>query len=299
MSGKAIRQLLSLTLCCLILTVSAGCTAPEQKASGNEHGLKVAATIFPLADLARCVGGEKVEVITLLPPGASPHTFEVTPKQAKKLADVDIFIKIGAGVDDWVDNLISIAQGAPSVVTVSSGVELRRNGDPHIWLDPVLVKEHIAPVIADEMCAVRPDQREHFTANLGTYTDELELLHREIKGHLDAISGKKIISLHSCWGYFCDRYEIEEIATIEESPGKEPSAAWIANVIGEAERNNIRAVFAEPQLNPKAAETIANEFGGRVVFPDPIGGEGIQGKDSYIELMQYNTKIFIEAFKPV
>ena len=291
------RFLLFLALLALLAVVLTSCLPGGHEKPSEKHRLKVAATIFPLADIAGCIGGEKIDVITLLPPGASPHTFEVTPKQAKSCSDVDIYIKVGAGVDDWIDRLAAVSPDTPLVITVTEEVKLARNGDPHIWLDPVIVKEYIAPQICREMIELLPDQQDSFLHNLMLFENKLDVLHEEILSCLVQPEEKRIISFHSCWGYFCDRYGIEEVASIEEYPGKEPSVAWLADVIEKAKTNNVQAIFAEPQFNPKAAEVIAGEFGGRVVFPDPIGGAEIQGRDSYINLMSYNAEVFADAFK--
>jgi zinc transport system substrate-binding protein len=126
--------------------------------------VRVVATIFPLADMVRQVGKDAVEVVTLLPPGASPHTFEPTPAQIRELAHAAVFVQVGAGLDAWAAKLLAANPGTIRVVTIADGLTLIGNaeahgsdgdphrgephgGDPHVWLDPILVRDHAVPAI--------------------------------------------------------------------------------------------------------------------------------------------------------
>src|SRR5512139_561685 len=119
--------------------------------------VRVVATIFPLADVVRQVGGDEVEVVTLLPPGASPHTFEPTPEQARQVATARVFVDVGAGLDGWAARLRAARTEPLIVVTATAGVTLldgdHHGGDPHVWLDPVLVRDHVVGAIVEGLAA--------------------------------------------------------------------------------------------------------------------------------------------------
>lgn len=277
--------------------------------------VRVVATIFPLADIARQIGGSRVVVTTLLPPGASPHTFELTPGQAREIATADVLIRVGSGLDDWALRSQEDGRWLPPVVVVltgdSSGLADRdhdrdhagagdhahTHGDPHIWLDPVRVKDEIAPRIAGALASVAPDARDSFESNLRQYQGELQDLHAHIAQAIEKCRTRRYISFHSAWRHFGARYGLIEVASIEEFPGKEPSAGWIANVVDLARRSGVKVIFAEPQFSPKVASAIAGEIGGRVLLLDPLGGKDIKGRDSYLSLMEYNLSIFKEALQ--
>ncbi|HHV62259.1 MAG TPA: zinc ABC transporter substrate-binding protein [Firmicutes bacterium] len=283
-------------------TTSAGSDRQDSQdnGSGSMRVVRVVATIFPLADIARQIGGNRVNVTTLLPPGASPHTFELTPGQAREIANADVIIRVGSGLDDWALRSREGGRGLPPVIIVLTGNSSdhdHAHGDPHIWLDPVRVKDEIAPRIAEALAAKAPDARELFESNLRKYQGELEILHDHIARVIRKCRTKKYISFHSAWRHFGARYGLTEVASIEEFPGREPSARWIANIVNLARKNEVKVIFAEPQFSPKVARAIAGEIGGRVLLLDPLGGEGIQGRDSYLGLMNYNLSIFEEALQ--
>ncbi|MBU4533153.1 MAG: metal ABC transporter substrate-binding protein [Eubacteriales bacterium] len=169
--------------------------------------------------------------------------------------------------------------------------------DPHIWLDPLLVREYIAPAIARALAGAWPEMDAEFTANLKGYQEQLTDLHHSIAGEFDGLSNRNFIAFHSAWQYFSVRYGLVQAASVEDSPGKEPSAKWIAEVVEMAREHNAKAIFAEPQFSNKAAEVIAREFGAQVLILDPLGGPGLDGRESYLDLMRYNSLVFRQGLE--
>jgi zinc transport system substrate-binding protein len=112
---------------------------------------------------------------------------------------------------------------------------------------------------------------------------------------VDSFRIRKYVAFHPAWSYFARRYGLEEVGVIQESPGREPTPRHIENLIRAIEAFGIQAVFAEPQLNPTAAEAIAAEAGVKVLILDPLGGPDLPGRDSYIGLMEYNLEIMRRA----
>jgi zinc transport system substrate-binding protein len=277
--------------------------------SRTESGkLKVVVTIFPLADFVKNVGGDRVEVVTLLPAGASPHTYDLTPGDMKAAAEARLMVINGAGLDFWI--VEAVESGADLLVVDTSVIpaverallggddhehegdeqEGHEHGDvnPHIWLDPVLAQKQVEAVAA-ALVMVDPDNKEFYLDNAAHYIDELEALDEEIRNATQSFSSREFVTFHPAWTYFARRYGLIEAAVIEEAPGKEPTADAIRKVIDTARDLQVKAIFAEPQFSSKAAETIAAESGAEVLFLDPIGGADLEGKDSYLELMRYNV----------
>ena len=310
----------------LLLLTAAGCSPSFiQKDTGTN--IEVVTTIFPLSDIVEKLGAGRVKATALLLPGASPHTYEPTVEQAKAVANADLFIFVGAGLDDWITGLAE-AENIPTLEIMAhmgewvleynlvhadeesdnehaqgeeqeSQFRHHHQGscDPHIWMDPVLVKEVIAPLITEKLTSADPESAEHFAASLEKYQAELEELHEEILTVVGNFPKKRFISYHSAWNYFAHRYGLEEVAAVETFPGKEPSAKWLAELIHLAGEQQIDVLFAEPQLSKKTTEIIAREIGGKVSILDPLGGKGVPGRESYTDIIRYNLEIFRNALE--
>jgi zinc transport system substrate-binding protein len=270
--------------------------------------LNVVASIAPLADFARQVGGDKVDVTLLLPPGASPHTYEPTPRTMQKIADARVFLKIGAGLEFWADKLVAAAGKDIITVDCSKGVELLRGHvhgpedaheredakgvDPHYWLDPVIA---IGMVRKIERAFSQADPRDasYFRRRASAYTAELIALDTQIAETVKTFRVRGYVTFHPAWNYFSRRYGLTVAGVIEEGPGREPTARHIDRILKELRRLKIGVVFAETQFSPKIAEAIAREAGGRVLMLDPIGGT--KGRETYIEMMRYNLALMQKA----
>ncbi|MBN2380005.1 zinc ABC transporter substrate-binding protein [candidate division WOR-3 bacterium] len=266
--------------------------------------VKVVTTIPPLADFSRQIGGSRVEVTNLLSPGASPHTFEPTPSEAMAAEEADLIVRIGGDVDHWVEGLLP--EGIPVIEAAElEGIDLILEDDhldneghpgrhvspnPHIWLDPVYAKV-ICSAIAEKLSCIDQEGRKAYEENLARYQGELDSLHAKIENSLADLESRKYVSFHPAWIYFAYRYDLERIAVIMKSPGKEPSPRSLKEVVEEIENNGARMIFAEPQFSAKAAEVIASEAGVPVLFLDPVGRED----ESYIELMERNLEVFVDA----
>jgi zinc transport system substrate-binding protein len=294
----------------LVLVMGAGwlsiyLRAPESSSHGSESHvndvepedqvIEIVATIFPIADITERIGRDRVNVITLIPAGSNPHIFEISPSQASDLSRARLFIKIGAGLDDFLDKLASSVNPEASVLTLTRKVSLIDN-DPHIWLDPLTVRDIIVPAIADELCRISSEDTAYFRKNQALYEEDLVALDKEIQGEMHGLEGRSFISVHSAWRYFCARYGLQEIP-VEEYPGKEPSIRWIMEITETAKRRGSRAVVTEPQFSTRMAEVISSELGLKVYKADPLGGEGVPGFDTYINLMKSNIKTFKKALE--
>lgn len=290
-----------------LLVAGAGVAAPVEAAA-----IPVVVTIHPLNSIVKAVGGPLVRVETLLPPGASPHTFEPRPAHVRAVAEARLVVAVGAGLDDWVLALARSAKNArillasEPVIAAGMGRPFDEHDDahghshgeidPHVWLDPMVVKEAIAPAIAEALIQALPEHRRTIESQLQRFQQELDQLDAWIRERLASVGTGAFISYHAAWGYFADRYGLEHAASVAGFPGQEPSARWIAQVVQLARERGIKVVFAEPQLSPKAAETIAREIQGQVLLLDPLGGPGLAGRENYIDLMRYNTEMLVQAF---
>jgi len=298
--------------------------------------INVVTTIYPLADIVSELGGERVNVSYLMPAGASPHTYEPTVEQAREVSQAHLFIHIGAGLDNWAVDLAKAAEPGPELLDLSQVVDLIESAgyrtvehddheehldcdhnhdhdcdqdhdhdcdhdhgpdDPHYWLDPIMVRDEICPAISGQFASIDREGKGYYEGRLNNYQDELTDLHKDIEAAVSGFSYQGFISFHSAWQYFGQRYGLKEVAVVAQFPGQEPSAGWLAELIGIIREENISAIFAEPQFPVALAERIAEESGIDVKIIDPLGGEGVTGRESYLEMMRFNLAAFEEAMQ--
>lgn len=258
--------------------------------------LPVTVTLHPLALLVREVGGEDVTVQVLVPPGASPHTFEPRPSDVARLADAALFVRSGGGADGWAAELVDAAPDVPTLVFTDVLAARAPEVPPaHAWLDPVTVRDVLAPAIAEALTERDPARAEAYRARLEDFRTRLEALHAEIRAILAEAPGRSFVAFHGAWDAFAARYGLRAVGVVEPAPGHEPSPGAVAQLVDAARRERIPAVLVEPQLSPRVAEVIAAEFGGRTVTVDPLGDPDDPTRDRYAELLRFDARGFREA----
>lgn len=282
--GNSIRRIPPIVcfvsfLCSIALTLT-GCS---QKEAVRQKPL-VVASFFPLYDFARQIGGTNVEVRCLVPPGSDPHAAEPSPSAAKSVAQADLVLLLGLGMDGWVGKLSSTEHKAHKV-TLSDGLPLRRMGraalaefsknapdaaeiDPHLWLDPVLAQT-LVQRIADELVKLAPEHRAELEARGQAYLAELQKLDQDYAGACAKLPNRRVVTFHGAFGYLFARYNLEMAGVIEQFPGDEPSAGYLRRLVDLIRELKIKVIFAEPQLPDRPAQVIAREIGGRVERLDP------------------------------
>ena len=288
MQGSRFTGAVSIIMALVLTTtfsVSAVSCEPAEDA-GEKIG--VAVTILPQAEFVERVGGEKVEVIVMVPPGANVHVYKPIPSQMTALAAARMYAKVGSGVEFervWMDKLIAVNRDI-LVVDCADGVALQEIAgghggeevghdtmDPHIWLSPrnagIMVRN-----ICQGLVQVDPDNSAYYEKNRDAYLQELDKLDRDIRDALSGVTDRTFMVFHPAFGYFARDYNLIMIPVEEE--GKEPTAAGLAHLIGQAREQGIKAVFAGPQFNPQSAEVIAEAIGGRVVFIDVLARDYVR-----------------------
>jgi zinc transport system substrate-binding protein len=261
-----------------MMSTAAAC-APE---NGEDNRLGVVVTLLPQAEFVENVGGDRVKVTVMVPPGASPHTYEPKPAQLKALAEATLYAKIGSGVEFelvWMEKLLATNKEMV-VVDCSKGVELHEavaedehedehHGamDPHIWMSPANARVMVQN-ICDGLVEADPGNRRYYEQNRDVYLAQLAEIDREIRDGLAAVKNRRFMVYHPAFGYFAREYNLTMIPL--EIDGKEPTAAGLTSLIEQAKAHDIRVIFAEPQFDPKSAAVVAEAIGGEVVLIDPL-----------------------------
>jgi zinc transport system substrate-binding protein len=298
-----------------VLVLSCSCKSPSKPPDAAERPV-VVASIFPLHDLVRRIGGDAIESKLLLEPGKSEHNYVGTAKDAKVVSRAKVAFLVGLALDEWTEKIVTASGGAATIIELGENEamgakkiplprfeeehapgapeekeeedEHHHDGlDPHLWLSIPKVKL-MTPQIEKALAAALPAGQEKFAANRQKLDGELDALHVELGKKLAGMANKTIITFHGSFGYFAEEYGLEIAAVVEPSPGKEPSAAYIRKILGAVGKKKPLAVFTEPQLDPKAAEVLGKEGGLPVRMLDPIGG--ISGRETYEALMRFNAE---------
>jgi len=286
-----VKKKIAVTLIIIILVFITGCGT---KSPTNVKKTKVAATIFPIFDFVRNIGGDYIEPLLIVKPGESPHTFSPTVRDIKILQGVKIIFANNFGLDEWVTKIGENINGV-KIINVNKnlgGVINTHNGNPHIWLSPNYAEEE-CKVIRDNLIELDPAHRDAYQKNYNVYIDKLSAEAQALKIKLNVVKNKKFVAFHPAYTYFAEYFNIKEVAVIEKMPGKEPSPGDLYEIEKAIKTNNIKALFKEPQLTPDILQAIADDTGTSIYTLDPLGG--VKGRDSYIKLIQYNVNTILEV----
>lgn len=293
------RSLAVGVLACLVLAVPA-CrqeSATTQPASGK---ISVFVSIPPQRYFVQRVGGDRVDVTVLVPPGQSHHTYEPTPKQVVSLVNAQVFFCVGVPFEKNVVAKIGQAVKTLHIVNTSEGITLRqmdaecaeehqetesspvsatqeadheehhhKHGelDPHTWMDPRLVKQQAA-IICKELSALDPAHADEFQANLSALQADLDNTDARIRTALKPLEGREFYVFHPGFGYFADAYGLKQVSV--ETGGKQPSAKHLEKLIAQAKKSGVRLIFVQPQFTRQSADAVAQAIGGAVVVMDPL-----------------------------
>jgi len=270
--------------------------------------IKVVTTLNMLEDFVRNIGGERVEVRSLLTGLESEHTYTPKPSDIIIVKEAQVLVEVGLGLEVWVKSLVKNASNSKLVtVTTSKGVPLLRGeekdhhghdnhlGNPHIWLDPERAKSMIRH-ITEALSKIDPEGRKYYLSNQAAYFKKIDIMRTNIEKKLSTVKNRRIITHHPAWPYFAQRFNLQIADNIQIQAGTESSARHIAKLISEVRKGGIKVIVSEPQLNPNIPRAIADETGVRIVTLTPIPG-GIPGTDTYIEMMEYNGSRLAEALQ--
>jgi zinc transport system substrate-binding protein len=284
--------IVSLLFTGILVAVSLIYFAASIQENPNDGKIGVVVSVAPEAEFVNAVGGDKVNVTVMVPPGANPHTYEPLPEQLKDVGRAKIYVEVGTPIEFELNYMDKLKNSNPNMLVVNSstGVNLIPNtaeneegADPHIWVSPKNAKIMVENIYQG-LVQVDPANKDYYRKNRDNYLHQLDEIDENITRSLKGKENSSILVYHPAWAYFCKDYHLKQISI--ESGGKEPTPREIANIVDFARKNNIKVVFVEPQYNPGSAEVIASEIGGQVVTVDDLS-------EKYIE----NLKNVEEAFE--
>ncbi|MDH2351608.1 zinc ABC transporter substrate-binding protein [Bradyrhizobium sp. SSUT112] len=263
--------------------------------------LNVVASFSILGDFVRNIGGDRINLTTLVGADSDVHVYTPAPSDAKRIADAKLVIVNGLGLEGWLPRLVQSSGAKAQVVTASAGIaplKLGSAADPHGWQSVPNAKIYVTG-IADALAAADPDDAEFFRAQAKAYLEKLETLDREVREAVAKIplGRRKVISTHDAFGYFAAEYGVQFIAPLGVSTETEPSARDIATIIGQIKAQKIPAVFLENISDDRLIRRIAAETGSKVggtLISDGLTGEKGPAP-TYIDMVRHNIKALTSA----
>lgn len=298
---------------CLLFILGAYIASNTSIYSFEGKKLKVVTSISILKDFVENIGGERVEVKSLVTGLETPHTFSPKPSDRLALLSSELFVKVGLGLEVWVDKLLDGAPEGLLVIDTSRGIEVlgakkekgevdsgeehHHSGNPHIWLDPenaIIMARHIA----DGLIAKSPEDRRYFEANYEEYVQKIREVTDELKGRVQQLSDRRVVVFPSSYPYFLRAFGFEVVAVAEEVHGEEVSARRLAEIIKVIREEKVKVVIAERQFSDKDARMIAEETGATIAYLTPLLAPQIfpETKD-YIGMIRYNVEELLRALK--
>jgi len=266
-----------------------------------QNRLNVVASFSIPGDFVRNVGGDRINVTTLVGPNADVHVYTPAPADAKTIADAKLVIVNGLGLEGWLPRLVQSASGKAAIIAASNGIaplKLGTDADPHAWQSVSNAKIYVAN-IRDALAAADPADAAVFRANAERYLAELDALEAEVRTAVAKIPAerRKVISTHDAFGYFAEAYGIAFIAPLGVSTETEPSARDIAQIIDQIKKTKIPAVFLENMSDGRLIGRIAAETGAKVggtLISDALTDEK-GDSPTYIAMVRHNIKALTNA----
>jgi ABC-type Zn uptake system ZnuABC Zn-binding protein ZnuA len=289
----------SLGLVLVLLAVACGAEAGQSASSVGRLAVVTTTTVF--ADIVRNVGGARVSVESIIPAGVGPEDYEPKPDDARKLATAGLVVKNGIGLDDFLDKLLDATATNTPLLTLGDGIPtLTVDGkpNPHLWLDPTLVRDRYLPAIAARLSELDPAGRSTFEANAAAYAGRLDQLDATLKARVATIptANRKLVTLHDAFPYFARHFGFELIGVILRNVGQDPTAADLADLVAQVRAAHVTAVFGEAQFSSKLARTLADEAGiERVVTTIYSDALGPAPADTYLGMMSWNIDQIVMA----
>lgn len=298
-----------------ILGACSGSTTPAAQRQPSGARPKVLAVESFLANIAQNVAGDRIAIDSLMPVGLDPHAFEPTPQDVARIADANVLIINGAGLEEWLQKVLANAGGQRQVIEAAAGLVSRAvpadevqssqgqtAGDPHFWLDPTQVITYTNN-IRDGLIAADPAGQATYTANAATYISKLKELDHWIATQMAQIPPDRrlLVTNHETFGYYADRYGLRVIGAVipSVSSNASPSAQQLAHLVDLIRSSGAPAIFLEVGANAQLADQLAQETGVRVVtnlYSHSITAPGGPAP-TYLDMMRYNTQQIVDALK--
>ncbi|PEA86388.1 metal ABC transporter substrate-binding protein [Bacillus thuringiensis] len=309
------NKLITFFLVLMFTLIFAGCSNKKDESAKENGKLSVYTTIFPLADFAKKIGGDYVNVETIYPPGADSHTYEPSQQQTVQVAKADLFVYNGVELEPFAEKMEkSLKKEKVKTINASKDLTLissskkghseheeehhhHHDKDPHVWLDPMLAMKQ-AEKIKDALIELQPNHKKEFVENFDALKKRFIDLDNQFKSVITSAKTKEVLISHAALGYWEERYGIKQIAVTGIQPSDEPSQKELTNIAKIAKEHNLKYILFETFTTPKIAEVIQKETGTKILrynHLSTISEEDVKNNKDYFALMEENIKTLKEA----
>ncbi len=286
------KKIIAIALSLLLLLPFTAC----DKATKRNDKLQVTTSFYTMYDFAKLVGGDKADITLLCPSGQEPHDFEPTAKDMARLADSDVFVYNGMGMEHWADSVIDTLPESVKVVCTSDYAKHKtKNNDPHVWLNPHNAYSQME-AIADVFIEKDPYNADYYKKNLAQIKQKRKRLNENLEIASDMFARHTIIVSHDAYSHLCDVLDITAICVNGTDNAEEPSPQRVAEIEDYIKNNDIKYIYTEPLGTSDIIEAIAKDTGCEILVLDPFEG----GKDNktYFNAMIENIASLTESLNP-
>lgn len=292
---KKVMGVLGAILICFGLIGCTGNNKNSNEQTDNDK-LNVVVSIYPLEQFTKMIGGDKVNVLTLVGAGQEPHDFEIKPADFKELASSDIFVYNGLGLEEWLDKVKDQLKDSKTLMVDSSnGVDVIKEGDkvdPHIWLslkDATIQANNIKNALIEK----DPTNKDYYEKNYNKLKEEFNSLNNEYKPKFEKIKNKDFITGHAAFGYLCREFGLTQKSISDLYADGEATPKKLEELASYCKKNNIKTIFSESLAEPKTSETLAREANAKVEKIYSL--ESSEDNKTYLEGMKYDLKVIYDS----
>lgn len=317
-----VRTRVFVALWILFAIFSAGCVKTQRDAVHGSN-MKIYASFYPLYDFAVKIGGEKVDVINMIPTGAEPHGWEPTPQVVAGLLEADLFIFNGLGLEPWVEKVAdTLESGNVLIVKTTAQIDPlkgylhhQQNGedahddhhhaengdvpDPHVWLDPLLALRQAEQVL-HALVEKDPDNESYYRENFYRFEEQIQQLDAAYRESLKSVRRLEFVVTHLSFGYLAHRYGLTQYCISGISPHTEPSPSQMKEMVDFIRQHKVPYIFQEPLTSSRFAEALSTETGVGILTINPLAGltsEEMEAGEDYFSIMYHNLRQLEIALK--
>lgn len=299
------KKLIAAAVLCVLLLGAAGCAGKAAPAASNGK-LKIYASFYAMYDFTKKAGGDRVDVVNLVPAGTEPHDWEPSTTDITGLERANLLVYNGAGMESWVDRVLaSLSNKKLLAVKASAKVKLLNDGsgadetkaDPHMWLAPEDAKLEMA-AIRDGLEKADPAGKSYYEERYAQNAARFDALDQKYRKALSGLPNKNVVVSHQMLGYVCRAYGLNQIPIEGLSADTEPDPKRMTEIIRTAKQYHVKYILFEDLVDPKVAQTIASQVGAQTLRFNPLEGltQAEQAKGSeYFSVMEQNLQILQKA----
>lgn len=289
------KKLATIFLGIIMVTFFVGCQSAKTAENNKDSGkVDVIVSIEPLREFTQIIGGDKVNVKSMVPNGTEPHDFEPKTQDLLELNKSKVFVYNGLGMEHWIDQVLNTIENKEvKIVDASKGAEVLKEGDkvdPHLWLSLDGAKVE-SQNIKNALVEVDPTNKDYYEENFNNFAKQLDSLAIEYKEKFNGLTNKDFVTGHAAFGYLCREFGLKQVSVENLFGEGEITPQKMQEIVEFCKKNNIKTIFMPELASEKISQTLANEVGGKIekIYTLESNEDGI----SYIDAMKENlSKIY-------